>query len=288
MKTGFPSLRRIMTNALGNLLLFLGLLGGGLYLMQPWMVFRPYAEVMENPGDWGLAYEDVWLKTGDGLRLHAWYLPRPGAQRVLLFFHGNAGNLSHRRTSLEIFHRLGLAVLILDYRGYGLSEGRPSEAGLYLDAAAAWDHLIGTRGVAPGDIVIFGRSLGGVVAAHLAAGFPDQARPGGLILESTFSSARDMARAIYPLLSHLAVLRFDFDTVQALATVHCPVLVLHSREDQIVPYALGRKVFTAAHPPKVFQELQGDHNQGFLISQPGYEQGLAEFLAHLGEPSRAF
>jgi fermentation-respiration switch protein FrsA (DUF1100 family) len=288
MKTRFPSLRRIMINALGNLLLFCGVLAGGLYLMQPRMVFMPYSEVRENPSDWGLAYEDVWLRTKDGLRLHAWYLPHPGARRVLLFFHGNAGNLSHRRASLEIFHHLGLAVLILDYRGYGRSEGRPSEAGLYLDAAAAWDHLVGDRGVAPGDIVIFGRSLGGVVAARLAAGLSDQARPGGLILESTFSSARDMARTLYPLLSHLAVLRFDFDTVQALASVRCPVMVLHSREDEIVPYALGLKVFASAHPPKVFQELQGDHNQGFLFSQPGYEQGLQAFLTHLSEPSLAF
>lgn len=277
-----------MTSALANLLLFCGLLAGGLYLMQPRMVFIPYSEVSENPADWGLAYEDVWLRTGDGLRLHAWYLPRPGARRVLLFLHGNAGNISHRRASLEIFHRLGLAVLILDYRGYGLSEGRPSEAGLYLDAAAAWDYLIGNRGFAPGDVVIFGRSLGGAVAARLAAGWSDRVRPGGLILESTFSSARDMARTLYPVLSHLVPLRFDFDTVQALAAVRCPVMVLHSREDEIIPYTLGLKVYASAHPPKVFQELQGDHNQGFLISQPGYEQGLARFLAHLSEPSRAF
>lgn len=275
-----------MTSALGNLLLFCGLLAGGLYLMQPRMVFIPYSEVSENPTDWGLAYEDVWLRTRDGLRLHAWYLPRPGARQVLLFLHGNAGNISHRRASLEIFHRLGLAVLILDYRGYGRSEGRPSEAGLYLDAMAAWDHLVGNRGVAPGDVVIFGRSLGGAVAARLAARRSDQGRPGGLILESTFSSAPDMARTLYPVLSHLVPLRFDFDTVQALASVRCPVMVLHSREDEIIPYALGLKVYASAHPPKVFQELQGDHNQGFLISQPGYERGLAEFLAHLSGQTR--
>jgi fermentation-respiration switch protein FrsA (DUF1100 family) len=172
-----------MTSALVHLLAIFGLLAGGLYLLQPSMVFLPSPDIEETPSNWGLAYEDLWLRTGDGVRLHAWYLARPGARQVLLFFHGNAGNISHRRASLEIFHWLGLDVLILDYRGYGRSAGRPTEAGLYLDAAAAWDYLVKTRGVAPSDIVVFGRSLGGAVAARLAA----DARPGALILESTFS-----------------------------------------------------------------------------------------------------
>jgi fermentation-respiration switch protein FrsA (DUF1100 family) len=194
---------------------------------------------------------------------------------VLLFFHGNAGNISHRRASLEIFHRLGLNVLILDYRGYGRSEGRPSEAGLYRDARAAWDYLLDDRGVAPADVVLFGRSLGGAVGAELAS----QVRPGALILESTFSSARDLVREIYPILSWLIVRRFDFDTVARLRTVSSPVLVLHSRDDEIIPFELGRRVYEAAPKPKRFHELQGDHNGGFLLSQPGYGRGLAGFLA---------
>jgi fermentation-respiration switch protein FrsA (DUF1100 family) len=128
--------------------------------------------------------------------------------------------------------------------------------------------------------VVFGRSLGGVVAARLAA----DARPGALILESTFSSARDLARSLFPVLSRLTMLRFDFDTVAALADVRCPVLVLHGRGDEIVPYDLGRRVYEAARQPKVFQELRGDHNSGFLVT-PGYAQGLAEFLAHRGGAS---
>ncbi|WP_295441924.1 alpha/beta hydrolase [uncultured Thiodictyon sp.] len=264
-----------MIKTLAELLLFLGLLAGGLYLLQPWMVFMPSREIAQTPGDWGLAYEELWLRARDGVRLHAWYLPQPGAHQVLLFFHGNAGNISHRRSSLEIFHRRGLAVLILDYRGYGRSDGRPSEAGLYRDATAAWDYLVGTRGIAPGAIVIFGRSLGGAVAARLAA----EVQPAGLILESTFSSVPDLAGALYPVLSHITMLRYRFDTVSALSAVRCPVLVLHSREDDIIPYALGQRVYEAAHPPKAFQDLIGDHNGGFLLS-PGYEQGLAQFLAH--------
>lgn len=264
-----------MSSFLINLVVVLALVAGGLYVMQPAMVFLPSRELAATPADWGLEHEDVWLQTEDGVRIHGWYLPFPGARRVLLFFHGNAGNISHRQDSLEIFHRLGLNVLILDYRGYGRSEGRPSETGLYRDARAAWDHLVEGRGVAPSDIVLFGRSLGGAVAAELAS----RVRPGALILESTFSSARDLVREIYPVLSWLIVRRFELDTVARMGSVSCPVLVLHSRDDEIIPFALGRRVYQAAPEPKAFHALRGDHNGGFLLSQPGYERALAAFLS---------
>lgn len=279
-----------MASILINLLIILGLAAGGLYVIQPALVFQPSRALLATPTDWGLAYEDVWLEAADGVRLHGWYLPRPrevfgvsaggdprpqtSSRRVLLFFHGNAGNISHGQASLEIFHRLGLDVLTLDYRGYGRSEGRPSEAGIYRDARAAWHHLVEARGVAPADIVLFGRSLGGAVAAELAS----QVQPGALILESTFSSARDMVQGLYPFLSWLIVRRFDLDTVARLGAVSASVLVIHSRDDEIIPLALGRRVYEAARRPKRFHELRGDHNGGFLLSQPGYEHALAAFL----------
>lgn len=264
-----------MTNVLINLAVIIAFVTGGLYLAQPAMVFQPGRVIAATPDQWGLEYEDVWLRAEDGVRLHGWYLPRPGSDRVLLFFHGNGGNISHRQASLEIFHRLGLNQLIIDYRGYGVSEGRPTEPGLYRDARAAWEHLVEERGLTPDRIVLFGRSLGGAVAANLAA----EVRPGALILESTFSSARDLTRALYPLLSWLIVRRYELDTVARLAEVSCPVLVLHSPDDEIVPYTLGRRVYDAAGPPKTFQMLRGDHNGGFLLSQPDYERSLAGFLS---------
>jgi fermentation-respiration switch protein FrsA (DUF1100 family) len=264
-----------MTNVLINLAVIIAFVTGGLYLAQPAMVFQPGGVTAATPDQWGLEYEDVWLRAEDGVRLHGWYLPRPGSDRVLLFFHGNGGNISHRQASLEIFHRLGLNQLIIDYRGYGVSEGRPTEPGLYRDARAAWEHLVEERGLTPDRIVLFGRSLGGAVAANLAA----EVRPGALILESTFSSARDLTRALYPLLSWLIVRRYELDTVARLAEVSCPVLVLHSPDDEIVPYTLGRRVYDAAGPPKAFQMLRGDHNGGFLLSQPDYERSLAGFLS---------
>jgi fermentation-respiration switch protein FrsA (DUF1100 family) len=254
-----------------------GLLNGVFYLAQSGMVFFPTKPLAANPRDWGLDYEDVTLTTDDGVGLHGWLIPAPSSRRTLLFFHGNAGNISHRGDSIAIFHRLGLDVLIVDYRGYGLSGGAPSERGLDRDAHAAWRLLTQERGVSADNIVIFGRSLGGVVAARLAA----KIRPAGLILESTPSSARDAAHALFPLLSHLVLLRFDLDAAEAVRHAVCPVLVLHSPDDEIIPYRLGRKVFSAASEPKRFFDLRGGHNDGFLLSQPSYEHALAEFLAAL-------
>jgi pimeloyl-ACP methyl ester carboxylesterase len=155
-------------------LAFLVILNGLVYLLQPRMVFFPDDRLMATPADWGLVYEEVWLESEDGVRLHGWYLPHPGSGRVLLFFHGNAGNISHRRASVEIFHRLGLNLLIFDYRGYGLSQGRPSEQGLYRDAATVWRYLTRERGFRERDILIFGRSLGG--GSGRAAGVQGDAR----------------------------------------------------------------------------------------------------------------
>jgi fermentation-respiration switch protein FrsA (DUF1100 family) len=255
--------------------LALAVLNGLMYLQQPAMTFFPERELSATPANWGFEYEEVWFDTQDGVRLHGWYIPRTGSKRALLFFHGNGGNISHRGDSIAIFHRLGLNVFIFDYRGYGRSQGTASERGLSRDAAAAWRYLTETKGFSGADIVIFGRSLGGAVAAALAA----DVRPEGLILESTLSSARDFANLAFPVLSRLVLLRYDFDTAEHLTRVTCPVLVLHSPEDEIMPFQLGEKVYRSANEPKVFVKMRGDHNSGFLQSQPDYEQELRRFLS---------
>ena len=266
-----------IAGSLAVVLLGLIALNGWMYLQQAAMTFYPDRLLGATPASWGLEYEDVALSTEDGVSLHGWYIPRRGSDRVLLFFHGNAGNISHRGESIAIFHRLGLNVLIFDYRGYGQSEGRPSESGLYRDASAAWRYLIEERGLDGQDIILFGRSLGGAVAARLAS----QQRAGGVILESTFSSARDVAASLFPVLSRLVVMRYGFDTAAYLGAVHYPVLVLHSAEDDIIPYRLGEKVYAAANEPKVFVAMRGDHNGGFLHSQPSYERELEHFIGSL-------
>jgi fermentation-respiration switch protein FrsA (DUF1100 family) len=266
-----------MTQWLVTILIGTVLLNGLMYFQQPRMIFFPWRTLDANPADWGLAYADVQIETSDAVALHGWFIPREGARRVVLFLHGNAGNISHRRDSVDIFHRLGLDVFIIDYRGYGQSEGTPGEQGLYRDAEAAWRYLTEVRGFDGSEIVIFGRSLGGAVAAELASGVD----AGGVILESSFSSARDFSRKVFPLLSRLVALRFAFDAAAAIAQTRSPVLVLHSPDDEIMPIELGRRLFQAAPEPKQFVELRGDHNGGFLASQPAYEQALAAFIGGL-------
>jgi fermentation-respiration switch protein FrsA (DUF1100 family) len=253
------------------------LINGFMFFAQPGMLFFPTARLDATPGDWGMDYQEVRLRTEDGVGLHGWFIPGNDSPLTLLFFHGNAGNISHRGESIGIFHRLGLNVFILDYRGYGLSEGSPSEEGLYRDARAAWQWLTTQRGFPPQRVILFGRSLGGAVAAKLAS----EVSPGALILESSFSSARDAAHSLFPLLSRLVWLRYRLDAAARVRMVRAPVLVLHSPDDEIIPYRLGRRLFAAAPEPKRFVDLDGGHNNGFLVSEPRYSEALDDFLADL-------
>jgi len=268
---------------IGSVYVLLGLM---LYLFQGSMVFLanlPGRALDATPADLGLNFEDAHIDTPDGERLHGWYVPaapreESGPRGVLLFFHGNAGNISHRLESIALFNRLGLDVLIVDYRGYGRSTGRPSETGTYRDARAAWDHLVGHRGIAPGRIVVFGRSLGGAVGAWLASQLPQDAAPAAVILESSFTSGADMARRLYPVYPARLLTRLEYPVRDYVARLPCPLLVVHSRDDEIVPFDMGRALYEAAPGPKTFLELRGDHNSGFWISRDTYVAGLEAFM----------
>ena len=271
-----------MLSLLVNILGFVIVLNIIMFFLQPGMIFIPYQTLDQSPRDWGLEYENVFIHTSDGFKLHGWYIPHKNAKRTLLFFHGNAGNISHRGESIKIFHRLGLNVFIFDYRGYGRSEGQPSEAGLYEDAQSAWNYLVSKKELQPDNIIIFGRSLGGAVAVTLAT----EVQPDALILESVFSSAGDMAKSLYPGLSYLLVLRFNFDNTAMIKQVHAPLLLMHSLDDELIPFEQGKKVFLAANKPKKMMTLQGNHNNGFLQSQPDYEHHLKKFILSLDSKSQ--
>ena len=239
----------------------------------------PSRELTATPLDIGLAYEDVELVAEDGVRLHGWWIPHPQPRAALLHLHGNAGNVSHRLKLIRIFHDLGLAVLIFDYRGYGRSQGKPTEEGTERDTLAAWRHLTEVRKMPPAQIVLHGQSLGAALAAWLAA----REQPGALILESAFTSVPELAAELYPWLPARRLARFRYATREHLNTVRCPVLVIHSPEDEIIPYVHGRRLYDAAPRPKAFLTLRGDHNAGFLLSGRDYVNGLDAFLReHLG------
>jgi len=263
-------------------LLRLLLTGAGLYallvllawLFQARLLYLPASGIEATPADRGMPYEDVVLETDDGVRLSAWYVPAEPGRATLLFFHGNAGNISHRLASIARFRELGLSVFIVDYRGYGRSGGRPSEAGTARDARAAWAHLTETRGIDPRRIVIFGRSLGAAVAAELAR----TVRPAAVILESPFTSVPAIAQEAYPFLPARWLSRFRYPTVEYIGSAAAPVLVIHSEDDEIIPFAHGRAVYAAAPEPKRLLRIRGGHNTGFLESDAVYREGLDAFL----------
>lgn len=247
---------------------------GILTLNQSRLLYFPEQTLVATPADIGLSFKPLTIASSDGLKLSGWFIPAAQDRGVILFCHGNAGNISHRLESIALFHRLGYGVLIFDYRGYGRSEGRPDEEGTYLDAAAAWRHLVEEEGVDPSRIVLFGRSLGGAIAARLAS----QERAGAVILESTFTSVPDLAADLYPFLPVRLLCRFSYPTRRFVTGITSPLLVVHSPEDEIVPFAQGRAVFAAAPEPKHFLEISGSHNTGFLQSGLLYGKGIEDFL----------
>ena len=245
-----------------------------LYVFQEKMVFFPGNRIADTPETIGLQYEDVYLVTEDDVRIHGWYVPHADEKATVLFFHGNAGNISHRLDSISIFHDLGLSVFIIDYRGYGRSDGRPSEQGTYMDALAAWNYLVAERRLSPDEIIVFGRSLGGAVAAELAS----RITPAAVVLESTFTSVKELGKHYYPYLPVSWIARIRYPVDEHIKSFDCPVLVIHSNQDDVVPFSYGQRLFATAREPKMFLPISGDHNTGFLLSGDVYVGGMKRFL----------
>ncbi len=254
-----------------------GLFVAVIYLMQDRLLYLssvPGRTLDATPEYLGVAYEDVSFQASDDVTLHGWFIPADGS-RTLLFFHGNAGNISHRLESIRQFRSLGFSIFIFDYRGYGASTGKTTEKGIYRDADAAWTYLTETRGIE--DIVIFGRSMGASAAAKLAS----SVAPSALILESSFTSVPDIAADVYPWLPVRWLSRLEHATRDYVRDVTCPVLVVHSRDDEIVPYRHGEAIFEAAPEPRSLLTLRGGHNDAFLRDEANYIKGLREFLANI-------
>lgn len=248
--------------------------GATLFVNQSRFIYFPDPTIFSTPEKLGLKYRSVTFTTADQVKLAAWFIPAEAAKGVILFCHGNAGNISHRLETIDTFHRLGYATFIFDYRGYGQSEGTPSETGTYRDVEAAWDYLVNRENISPSQIVVFGRSLGGSIAAWLCS----RKEPRACILESTFTSAKDMAASMYPFFPGRLLCRFQYDAAAAVEKINCPLLIIHSPDDDIVPFSHGRRLFAAAPAPKTFLQISGNHNAGFLFSAVRYKKGMEDFL----------
>ncbi|MCH8206390.1 MAG: alpha/beta hydrolase [Chloroflexi bacterium] len=261
------------------LLALLGLVARQMKLLDRYFIFFPERELVRTPGDVDVEYEEAFFSTSDGVRLHGWFVPSQ-SDTTLVWFHGNAGNISHRLENLLMLrHTLGLDIFIFDYRGYGMSEGSPSEKGMYRDAEAALEY-VGRRS-APGEdrrLVLFGRSLGAAVAVEMATRHQVDA----LVLESPFRSVRLMAGRVYPFLpSALLTAPFQsrFDSLSKIGRVNSPVMVLHGDMDDIVPLEEGQKLYEAANEPKRFYTIEGaGHNDTYVLGGSAYFDALKAFI----------
>jgi len=249
-----------------------------MFFLQSRLVYFPDGQIVATPADKGMAYEAVSFEAADGVPLTAWYVPSEANRGVVLFSHGNGGNISYNLPFVEILHGVGLSTFIYDYRGYGRSEGKPSEDGTYSDIEGAWRYLTESRKVPAGQILLYGQSLGGPIAAKLAA----EKTPAALILDSTFTSFVDIAGFHYPFLPVRWLARFEYNTLEHVKMVRCPVLVIHSPDDEIAPFSQGVELYETAPEPKAFIKLRGGHNDALFLSAEAYRTGLAAFLKKTG------
>lgn len=284
-----------------------------LFFMQPKFVYAPIKELPFSPAELGLDFEDVSFRTADRLRLHGWFIPAstrlerggpaPNAdlsgvanlssvapakeeaktEFTVLYCHGNGGNMMYFLDTVNFLNAIGLNCFIFDYRGYGSSQGKPSENGTYLDVRAAYRWLTKKKGIPPHNVIIFGWSLGGTLAAYLASRAKAKAR--ALVIEAAFTSYPDIGRKYYPYMPVRWFARFKYPTIDFIRKVNCPVLVIHSRDDETIPFDFGLQLYDAANDPKDFVELRGGHNDAFLVSAETYKKAWLKWLASLKDYS---
>jgi fermentation-respiration switch protein FrsA (DUF1100 family) len=268
-----------MFKILVYIIIFISMLSAGLLALVRYLetrgVFFPSRNMMINPSVMDLPWGDIYFKTKDGRTLNGWFFKKPHARSTLIFAHGNAGNISDRLFKIKFFYDLGLNVFIFDYRGYGKSEGKPSESGVYLDAQAAYDYL-GSRGdLQMENIILYGASLGGAVVIDLAT----HRKAALLVVESSFSNAHDMAHILYPFVPSF-FLSLKFDSIHKVRALSVAKLFIHSPDDKVVPFWVGKKLFEAAAEPKEFLEIHGGHNDGSITTNPSAAGEFIRLLKH--------
>jgi fermentation-respiration switch protein FrsA (DUF1100 family) len=261
---------------------FVFLLGISFYVfyskIENFFIFFPQSHLEQKPEDLHLDHKELFFNTEDDERLHGWLFPLSEKSPLILFLHGNAGNISHRLDNVRLLLDQGLSVFIFDYRGYGRSTGKPTENGLYMDGIAAYDHLVREEHVTPGNIILFGRSLGAAVAVDIA--LKREAR--ALIIESAFTSTKDMAKnmSLFALLA--PVLPSNYNNLKKIPQIDGPKLIIHGTKDNIVPYSMGKKLYDASKAPKFFFPIErAGHNDTYFVDQKKYFEIISKFSRDL-------
>ena len=251
--------------------------------IENFFIFYPGRVLEAAPPDYHLQFEEVFFETPDHTWLHGWYFPGDASEPVVLFCHGNAGNVSHRLDNVRRLLDHNLTVFLFDYRGYGKSEGNPSEKGIYTDGLAACDYLLKQKHVPPEKLVLFGRSLGGAVTTEIAL----KRNVRSLILESAFTSTRDMARTIPLFMLFSPLIPRHFNNLKKIARITVPKLIIHGTRDEIVPFSLGEKLFKSASPPKYFFPIEGaGHNDTYIVGGTRYFQTISSFIRDSSIPRK--
>ncbi len=247
--------------------------------MEKSFIYYPEKKMIATPEQAGLPFEDLYLLTEDGIKINAWFVPYKGSDRGLLWFHGNAGNISHRVDLIQrLHHELKVNIFIIDYRGYGKSEGEQSEEGITKDARAAYDTLLSRKEINPRQIFIFGRSLGSAVAVQLAT----ESQAAGLILEAPFTSIREMVQVTAPWFPFKERLKTQYNSLNKIKQVHMPLLIMHGDQDKIIPFEQGQRLFEAANSPKTFHMISGaDHNNSYIVGGHAYFEAIAQFIENI-------
>ncbi|MCK5306028.1 MAG: alpha/beta hydrolase [Candidatus Omnitrophica bacterium] len=238
-------------------------------------LYYPAVEVSETPAEVGIGYEELSFKTSDGEILNGWYVPAKDAETTVLYCHGNAGNICHRLHKVKFFNEMGVNFFIFDYRGYGKSSGRPGEKGLYNDAIAAFDYLMSRKDVDKSKIVMYGKSLGGPIAAEVCL----RRKVSALILESSFASVVIRAQQIYPFLPMKFLISQKYDALDKIKNIDIPKLIVHGRNDEVIAFNHGQILFDAAGEPKQFLPFEGGHNDEVYVTSDEYRKKLEEFFA---------
>ena len=253
-----------------------GLVFGYIKYMESRGIFFPLKNIEATPSLLHIPFEEVYIKTSDDVQINGWFIPKEGAKYTVLFCHGNAGNIGNRLEKIGVLRQADVNIFIIDYRGYGRSQGRPTEAGLYLDAEAAYDYLVNERKIKAENIILYGESIGAAVIINLAS----KAVVAGLITEGAFSTGRDMAKQIYPFLPSF-MFSDKFDSVSKIKNIKKPKLFIHGRDDEVVPSNLAKKLFDAASEPKQLKEISGYHNTCFLDCQDACLTYIKTFIEQL-------
>jgi len=237
-------------------------------------LYHPTKELLETPAKFGITYEEINFKTSDDETLNGWYVPAENAKVTILYCHGNAGNIHHRLHKVRFFHEMGVNFFIFDYRGFGKSSGKPNEKGLYEDAAAAYDYLISRDDIDKSKIVVYGKSLGGPIAAEVCL----RRKVSALILEGSFASVVMRAQQLYPFLPMKLLITQKYDTIAKVRNIRIPKLILHGKNDEVISFKQGEDLFEAAAEPKQFLPFEGGHNDDVYVTLPAYKKELHMFL----------